>query len=51
MSSSQGYSKGTGGQSVVVLEVRADSRFYRVLLNQLGMSAATGSQGLPVLLA
>ncbi len=45
-----------GSQSVVVcvvniLEARADSRFYRVLLKLLVMGAATGSQWYSVFLA
>ncbi len=34
-----------------ILEARADSRFYRVLLKLLGMPTATGSQGYSVLIA
>ena len=34
-----------------ILEARADSRFYRVLLKLSGMQAASGSQGYSVLLA
>ncbi len=34
-----------------ILEARADSRFYRVLLKLLVVSTATGSQGHSVLLA
>ncbi len=46
--------KGTGSQSVVVcigniLEVRAHSRSYRILLKLLGVLATTGCQGYTVL--
>ena len=45
-----------GSQLVVVcaanmVEARADSRFYRVLLKMYGMPTTTGSQGYAVLLA